>query len=338
MKTLRIPSFLLIGIIGVQTTFAYDMKGMGTEAAKGAGNAMAGQVVAQSGSAGALSFGVRAGLNLGKIEHSQSEEGKGEHESSYNGTVQNSNKYSYTTTSDASSMGGNLIGFQVGAVLDVKITDFLYVQPGIMLSSKGSETEVTRDNDDEDINSMLTRTRSSKTKTNMKINPYYIDVPIMLSLKGTLADNLALRAQAGPYFSFGLFGGAESSYKRERSEDGIPDILYNMDPDNNVKTKVKNVFSPKAKEKEEFSLGNGEGFGGLNRFNCGIGFGGGIEFNGFYLGVSYNMGLTNLLKKVEYSNVDEYDMMGNTTTNTEKGSYEPKAYERTFSITLGYNF
>jgi hypothetical protein len=259
MKTSKILSFLLIGIIGTQTTLASD----------------------------ALKLGVRAGLNLGKMETG------GNYSYSYedpSGNFKQSNK----RTSDASQMTGNLIGFQVGTVLDIKITDFFYVQPGIMLSSKGGETESTRESSSTGMGN------TSSSEDNMKYNPYYIDVPIMLSLKGTLADNLSLRAQVGPYFGFGLFGGAEYSYKDSRY------------PEENEKTKVKNVFSPTEEEKENFE------FNGFNRFNFGIGFGGGIEFNDFYLGVSYNMGLTNL-----HNNPKEY---------------EQELYEHTVSFTLGYNF
>jgi len=285
MRTLKILSFLLIGIIGVQTAFADD---------------------------GGIKFGIRAGLNLGKMEQSNSY--SIESETLYNGTSQG--KSSEELTSDASDIGGNLIGFHVGAVVDVKITDFLYVQPGIMLSSKGTETEETYERTSD--------TRSEKAKSNFKMNPYYIDVPIMLSLKGTLAENLALRAQAGPYLGFGLFGGAEASYKEEHYNNGVPNP-GNSDPENGAKRKVKNVFSPTDEEKEEFR------FGGFSRFNCGISFGVGIEYSNFYLGVSYNYGLTSLVNKYEYSDFDEDGYY-------EKGSREMNVYERTFSITLGYNF
>lgn len=288
MKSLKSLSFLLVGIIGIQTAFAAD-----------------------------LAFGVRAGLNLGKLEFSESSSYEGE--SFNNGTSQG--KYSSSETSDASYLYGNLIGFQIGAVLDVKITDFLYVQPGIMLSSKGTESESESEETSASYN--------SKSKHNLMVNPYYIEVPVMLSLKGSLAENLALRAQIGPYIGFGLFGGAEISEKYESYSNGIPNP-DNADPENGAKRKIKNVFSPTDEEIEKF-----EGFGGLNRFNFGIGFGVGIEYNNFYLGANYSMGLTNIAKKVELSESDE-PMPGYTTLR--KVSYEPEIYERTFSITLGYNF
>jgi hypothetical protein len=109
MKSLKILSFLLIGTIGAQTVFADD----------------------------AMKFGVRVGLNTAKVETSGNS--SYESESFYNGVSQS--KSSDSETSDGSRMSGNLIGFHIGAVVDIKITDFLYVQPGIMLSSKGMDTE-----------------------------------------------------------------------------------------------------------------------------------------------------------------------------------------------------
>jgi hypothetical protein len=173
-------------------------------------------------------------------------------------------------------------------------------------------------------------------KYNYKVNPYYIDVPIMASLKGTLADNLALRVQAGPYLGFGLFGGAEGSSKRERYRDGVldPNDSWNFDPENGAKKKIKNVFSPTDEEKEDFGEMIG---GGLSRFNCGLSFGIGIEYSNFYLGVSYNYGLTNLINKYE-NTINSANNPNVPAGYEQKVSVEPEAYERTLSITLGYNF
>jgi len=286
MKTLKILSFLLIGTIGVQTIFADDN----------------------------MKFGIRAGLNLANIEYSSTR--SREYESFYNGVSQG--KRSSTETSSASYMLGNLMGIHIGAVVDVKITDFLYIQPGIMLNSKGFDME---SEEEETSISTGSSPRVEKYKSNQRFNPYYIDVPIMLSLKGTLAENLALRAEAGPYLGFGLFGKGEASSEEYRN--GV------LDPDNEPKRKIKNVFSPTDEEKERF------GFGGLSKFNFGIGFGAGIEYANFYLGLSYNYGLTNAMNKYEYSETDDW---GGGDVRTEKGTSEVNAYDRTFSITLGYNF
>jgi len=230
-----------------------------------------------------VGFGVRAGLNLGKMETDPS-------------YTEKDGSYSYERTTNVTSSTGNLIGFHVGAVVDIGINEFFYVQPGILLTQKGGETNSERkesSSDDDDY-------RNSEENT--YIAPYYLDIPIMLSLKGKLNDNLALRVQAGPYIGFGLFGKMESEYKEEDSYGGYVDR-------DNEKIKIKNLFSPTSEEKEM-------GFKGASRVNIGLGFGAGIEISDFYVGVNYDYGLTNLSK-------DDDD---------------GKSYERTLGITLGYNF
>jgi hypothetical protein len=246
------PIFLFAVLAAVSLTFAQEQK--------------------------AISFGVRAGLNLGKIE-----QGRNYSRSDEDGTRERTTDMTYST--------GNLIGYHIGAVVDIGINEFFYIQPGILLISKGGETN------SEYKSRSDTRYEIEESKT--IIAPYYVDIPIMLSLKGKLNDNLALRAQAGPYIGFGLFGKMESEYKE-----------YDGNNNRSEKSEIKDIFSPSAVEKKEGD------FEGLNRFNAGIGFGCGIEFNSFYLGLSYNYGLTNSYKD-ENSN---------------------QLYERTLGITLGYNF
>ncbi len=280
MKTLKILSFLLIGTIGVQTIFADD----------------------------SMKIGVRAGLNLASMAYSGST--SRDRESFSNGVSQG--RSSYKRTSDESQMGGNLIGILIGTVIDIKIADFLYIQPGIMLSSKGQDTKI----EDEETRISASSPRIDKGKYNQRFNPYYVDIPVMLSLKGTLAENLALRAHAGPYLGLGLFGKGETS--SEEYNNGVPDS-------DNGKRKIKNLFSITEEEKEEFR------FGGLSRFNFGIGFGTGIEFSHFYVGLSYNYGLTSAMKKYDYLEAEDGGQY------IEKGTREVNIYERTLSITMGYN-
>jgi len=240
----------------------------------------------------AVSFGVRAGLNLSKIEFGLDYSNNDEY-------------YSYKTKSDMTYGTGNLIGFHVGAVVDIGVNEFFYIQPGILLTSKGGE--VNEESKESEYNGNYYKRETEET-----IAPYYIDIPIMLSLKGKLNDNLALRVQAGPYIGFGLFGKIESKYERN-------DYDSYSGPDNrSEKGKVKNVFSPTSNEKEEVEGSDffEDGFKGFNRFNAGIGFGGGLEINALYIGVNYNYGLTNLYKD----------------------KHSPKLYERTLGLTVGYNF
>lgn len=225
----------------------------------------------------AQSFGVRAGLNLGKLHF-------------YENYSSNENGYVEDRSSDASESTGNLIGFHIGTVVDIGINEFFYIQPGITLTKKGGERESERYSSGDG--------REQITESKITCALYYLDIPVLFSLKGKLNDNLALRVQAGPYVGFGLFGSLE--YEYEDKYNGVR---------RSEKEEIKNVFSPSTKEKAE-------GFKGISRFNAGISIGGGIEFSGIYAGLSYNYGLTNLSKEED----------------------EGEAYESTLGITVGYNF
>jgi hypothetical protein len=282
MKTLKkLALSLVIGIMGVQTSFAVDMAGLGTAVAKDAGSALAGQV----GSSPGVKVGIRAGLNLADVAYK--------------------NDYSEGDRSYTSSTAwylGNLIGFHVGPVVDVKMLEFLYLQPGVMFSLKGADMEEE------------SKSGSDKRTRKTTISAYYIDVPLNLSLKGYLAPNLALRAHVGPYAGFGLFGEEE----QERKDSGYPQ---------GDKKEKKKLFEKEKNAVCDYDYNSYEEvcsvkeYAMLNRFNMGIGFGVGIEISDFYIGVNYNYGLTSL-----------------TTDDFNKNDEGIKAYERTLGISLGYGF
>jgi hypothetical protein len=230
-------------------------------------------------------FGIRIGLNLASLNMSEDSERSGD-------------SYSSSETSNVTVLTGNLIGFHAGAVIDIKLLEFLYFQPGIMFGLKGGSMEYEyKEVYDGDV---------EKDITKITIAPYYIDLPLNLSLKGNLANNLALRTYVGSYIGFGLFG--DMKVENKSSDSGYPE--YNSSYSQKVK-----LFS-KEKDCDE-DYGCSEGITILDRFNFGIDFGVGIEYRDFYLGVSYNYGLANLLGK---------DM--------KNGG---KWRERTLGITFGYN-
>jgi len=229
-----------------------------------------------------ISFGVRVGLNLNSA--TLSDEGKGEKE---NPMLLNNN-----------------IGFHAGVVMDIPITSFLYFQPGVMFTTKGGIIEDEyEDEDSYDMGmGMGTYYRYEHGYNKLTTNVYCIELPLMLSLKATLSNDLFLRANFGPYFDFGLSGTVESEEEyeyisnsgtfsqNERNKDSDSQDIYPSDDDRFI---------------------NGKSI------NFGFAFGGGIEFSSFYVGVNYYYGITNVL--------DVKDDEG-------------KAYDRSLGITLGYNF
>jgi hypothetical protein len=229
----------------------------------------------RSGYSDAARFGIRAGINLSKLE--------GEDSYYYD--------YDYYLESDYTLQTANRIGFHIGVVADVMVSEFLYFQPGIMLSSKGGEGNKTE------------KSETYYEKSSQAYNLYYLEFPLLLSLKGTLSKDLALRVSGGPYIDIGLFGTHEWEYEERHSG-----LIFDSG-----KFDMMDIFSPSKTEEERM----GKGF---DRLNFGISLGAGIEFGNLYFGMSYNMGLTNLQK--------------DDLKKTETG----KIWERTTSFTAGYNF
>jgi hypothetical protein len=188
------------------------------------------------------SFGLRAGLNLASI--------KGEDKSvpDYD----------------------NTIGFHVGAIVDIGISEFFYIQPGFFFSVKGAE--------------LYEKYGSESYET--VFNPYYFEIPLLISAKIAIDESLALRINAGPYIGMTLTGTVEEKY--ENSE--YPQDNYS-DSGNTFKRMLFDVY------------------------DFGLVLGGGIEFQNFYLGMNYGIGLLNV---VTYSVIEHYS--------------------RCLGITLGYNF
>jgi len=231
----------------------------------------------------AISFGLRAGLNLNSATL---ERGSG------------------SNSKENALLLDNNIGFHAGVIADIAITPFLYFQPGVMFSTKGgvisSEYEYENTYNDPFSGSHYEYEYSKETLTT---NVYCIEVPIMLSLKAPLAEGLTLRANVGPYFDLGLSGKFKSEYE-SKYEENVGGNIYN-------EPLRKDSDSESIYPNKEKRMVNGEAF------NFGIGVGGGLEFNSFYIGVNYLYGITNVLDVKE----DYFE-----------------AYDRTLSITLGYNF
>jgi hypothetical protein len=193
-------------------------------------------------------FGIRAGLNLASIE------------------VDEKGAPAYDNT----------IGFHVGIIADIGINELFYFQPGLLFSAKGAEYS----------NESYTSS-GIRTEYELTASAYYLEIPLMASVKMDINESLALRLNAGPYIGFGITGTIEEEFK-------VP-----MYPQYN-ESDSENVFKK----------------GGFKRLDFGIAFGSGLEFQNFYIGVNYGIGLNDVSDG--YTNAD--------------------IYNRCLGITLGYNF
>ncbi len=119
----------------------------------------------------------------------------------------------------------------------------------------------------------------------------YLQIPAMLAYHHPFSDALKLQIYTGPYVAYGVSGKVkwEYSYKNE-GESGSDD-----------------------------AFGDEEDSAGLNRFDWGWNIGAGVTTGKFYIGLQYDLGLSNILNK-----------------EASEGDYSIK--NRTFSINVGYNF
>lgn len=156
-----------------------------------------------------------------------------------------------------------LTSFQVGIIGDVNVTDFLAIQPGIVVTGKGSKTQ---DGDPSDANYFKATT-----------NPIYIEVPVNLVFKAPINKESKFFAGAGPYLAIGIAGKNKTdgkflgtSFHSEKS------IEWSND-------------DPSTLDYEE-----GAGFGIMKRFDYGLNGTAGFDLNKVVLSVNYGLGLAKL--------------------------------------------
>lgn len=157
-----------------------------------------------------------------------------------------------------------LPSFHVGLVADLPVASFFSIQPGVLLTGKGSKTEIylTDNTDDNYI----------KTKT----KPLYIEVPLNAVFKLPIGDASNFFIGAGPYAAVGIGGktkgtqkflGVSSSYEK--------DIEFNNDDPTTSGQEDADVYK-------------------LRRFDYGLNGLAGIETDKIVLSVGYGHGLAKL--------------------------------------------
>lgn len=156
-----------------------------------------------------------------------------------------------------------LTSFQAGIIGDIHLADFISLQPGLLVTGKGSKTQ---SGDPSDANYFKATS-----------NPIYIEVPLNLVFKAPLGDDTKIFAGAGPYLAVGIagknktegkiFGAAFSSEKNIEWSDDDPTTL----------------------DDEE-----GTGFGIMKRFDYGLNGTLGFETKNIVLSANYGLGLAKL--------------------------------------------
>ena len=127
------------------------------------------------------------------------------------------------------------VGFNVGVGMEYQFTDMWSIQPSLMFTQKGAKQDEG------------------------KMNPMYLEIPVLAAARFAIADNQNIVVKAGPYFAFGVAG----------------------------KVKVGD-------EKGDF-FGDGDDQYGGKRFDCGIGVGVAYEIGKFFVGLDGEFGFTNVV-------------------------------------------
>ena len=156
-----------------------------------------------------------------------------------------------------------LTSFQVGIIGDINLADFIALQPGILVTGKGSKTQ---SGDASDANYFKATS-----------NPIYIEIPLNLVLKAPVGDDTKFFAGAGPYIGVGIAG-------KNKTEGKIFGAAF---------TSEKNIEwsddDPSTLDYDE-----GAGFGIMKRFDYGLNGTAGLETKNIVLAVNYGLGLAKL--------------------------------------------
>ncbi len=171
------------------------------------------------------------------------------------------------------------IGFNLGTIADIPLLYGFYFQPGLFLISNGAKYK--------EKGSETYYGEEYKWEYTEKIVLTYLQLPLLASYHYNISNELQWEVNFGPYLAVALAGKLKTKWKE--TEDGETE---------------------KGSESESI-FGNDYA---AKRFDFGLCFGTGITWDKYYIGLRYDLGLTNMLDN----------------NNSWKN--------RVFSINIGYNF
>lgn len=191
-----------------------------------------------------------------------------------------------TKTNDGQTEKNNILPtFNVGILGRVKLASMLSLESGLLFTGRGSKAETYFNGGTDYVKS--------------KFNPLYIEVPLNAVVKIPLEKNSGIFFNAGPYVAMGVGGKSKTESKfGPLSSSSSSSIQFSND-------------DPFTSQEEDAAYNK------LKRFDFGLNFGGGFEFEHLILKVNYGLGLAKI-------NSTE----SNNTAN-DRNKY------RTFSVSVG---
>lgn len=176
--------------------------------------------------------------------------------------------------------------FNVGILGRLPVVDMFSVESGVLLTGRGSKAE--------------TYFNGGNDYVKTKFNPLYLEVPLNAVVKIPLgADKTSVFFNAGPYAAIGIGG-------KSRRESKIGPLMSTSE--SNIKF---NNDDPFTSEQDDAAYDK------LKRFDFGLNFGGGFQFQHFIIKANYGLGLAKI------------NSTENNNTANEKNKY------RTLSFSVG---
>lgn len=166
-----------------------------------------------------------------------------------------------------------LTSYQVGAIVDLPLSSYLSLQPGLLYTGKGSKTQ--------------RGTESNANYYKATSNPMYVELPLNLVGKIPLTGESNFYFGAGPYAAMGVSG----KNKAEGKTFGI-----------GFKSENDIVFS---KDDPTTSQEENAGYGKLKKFDYGFNVLAGFDFGNYTLGANYGYGLAKINSGVSNSADDK---------------------------------
>jgi hypothetical protein len=168
-----------------------------------------------------------------------------------------------TTESGNVDDAKTLTSFQVGIIGDLHLLPFLSLQPGLLLTGKGSKTQSGNESD--------------ANYFKATVSPIYIEVPVTLVLKGPVGKDAKIFAGAGPYLGIGISG-------KNKVEGKFLGTAFSSEKD----------IDWSNDDPTTLNFEEGAGMGILKRFDYGLNGTAGIEGRNVVLSVNYGLGLAKL--------------------------------------------
>lgn len=191
-----------------------------------------------------------------------------------------------TKTNDGQTEKNNILpSFNVGLMGRLPITSMFSLESGALLTGHGSKAE--------------TYFNGGADYIKTKFNPLYIQVPLNAVIKIPLQKGSNVFFNAGPYAAIGIGG-------KSRSESKFGPLLVSSTK--NIEFSNDDPFTSNEED---------AGYNKLKRFDFGLNFGGGFQFEHFIIKANYGLGLAKI-----------------NSTESNNNANDKNKY-RTFSLSVG---